>query len=427
MRDSTEPTVELSMIVKDGGLDFERCLESAAPFVDRILVGDTGSSDDSKAVARRFGAEVIDVRWEQDFSKARNQVLERCKCDWVLLLDADHMLDPTGGRSIRELIKATRIYAYHNDVWNYVPASIPRIGPVAARQNTYQIEESRPYPAYVPVSTVCLFRNHPGIRFEGCVHESLLKNLTALGLATARADFVVHHFGFVRNPETRRAKNDLYHALGKRKLQADPNDAQSLMELGISEFEHRKKPEAALAYFDRVCEVSPRSAAAWLYAGVCLSRLSNAPDALKRLEHAANLGIQTGVLHEAVGDAHFQMGNFIEAREAYIKVANRAEASPLSEAKRGASEVHLGQIETGLSRIQRAISSTPDAAELYDIFAAAALLAGHLALAVQAMQARVGLGNLADFHTEFVATLQAKYNQLQGAAVLKTDPSGSME
>jgi hypothetical protein len=42
------------MIVKDGGADFERCLESAAPFVDRILVGDTGASDDSKAVARRF-------------------------------------------------------------------------------------------------------------------------------------------------------------------------------------------------------------------------------------------------------------------------------------------------------------------------------------------------------------------------------------
>jgi cytochrome c-type biogenesis protein CcmH/NrfG len=97
-----------------------------------------------------------------------------------------------------------------------------------------------------------------------------LANLTALGLATARADFVVHHFGFVREPETRRAKNDLYHALGNRKLQANPNDAQSLMELGIREFEHRKKPEATLAYFDRVCAGSPRSAAAWLYAGVCL-------------------------------------------------------------------------------------------------------------------------------------------------------------
>lgn len=105
------------------------------------------------------------------------------------------------------------------------------------------------------------------------------------------------------------------------------------------------------------CELSPRSAAAWLDAGACLSRLSKAPDALKHIEHASSLGIQSGVLHEAVGDAHFQMGNFNEANDAYAKLANRGEASPLSEAKRGASEVHLGLIETGLSRMQRAISS----------------------------------------------------------------------
>ena len=105
------------------------------------------------------------------------------------------------------------------------------------------------------------------------------------------------------------------------------------------------------------------------------------------------------------------MGNYNEANEAYTKVANRGEASPLSEAKRGASEVHSGLKEAGLSRMQRAISSAPDAAELYGILAAGALLAGHLSLAVQTMKARVSLGNLTDFHSEFVAPLQAKFNE----------------
>ena len=38
-----KPTVELSMIVKDGAAVLARCLRSAAPFVDRILVGDAGA------------------------------------------------------------------------------------------------------------------------------------------------------------------------------------------------------------------------------------------------------------------------------------------------------------------------------------------------------------------------------------------------
>ena len=59
------PTVELSMIVKDGGGDLGRCLKSVAPFVDRMVVGDTGSSDDSREIAREIGAEVLDVPWRR--------------------------------------------------------------------------------------------------------------------------------------------------------------------------------------------------------------------------------------------------------------------------------------------------------------------------------------------------------------------------
>ena len=110
------PTVELSMIVKDGGADLARCLKSAAPFVDRMVVGDTGSLDDSRDIARRIGAEVIEVRWEQDFSKARNRLIEERKCDWILVLDADEMLDPLSGENIRKLIHERNIYACHHKV-----------------------------------------------------------------------------------------------------------------------------------------------------------------------------------------------------------------------------------------------------------------------------------------------------------------------
>ncbi len=400
------------MIVKDGGTDLERCLLSAVPYVDRILIGDTGSSDGSQELARSFGAKVIEFPWEKDFSKARNRVIEHCKCDWVLVLDADDMLDSINGARIRKLIQAPNLYAYRHSVWNYVTKTTTRIGDWAAAPNTFPFEHSQPYPSYVPTPTIRLFRNHPGLQFDGCVHETLNYRLAALNLPAADSDFFVHHFGFVRDSEqARRAKNDLYHELGENKLRRIPNDPQALQDLGISELEHRKNPAAALPFFEKARQIFPQSARVWLYTGICLSRLQRNPEALECLNHAASLGFDSGVLYQAIGDTHYQMDNFTLANQAYTTMAERGESSPISEAKRGVCEVRLGHVATGLGRIQHVVAESPDAAELYDILSTAALLADDLPLAVRTMQARVSLGNLTGFHSQLVSVIQAKFNQ----------------
>src|SRR5271168_4051990 len=89
------PSVELLMIVKDGAASLKRCLESVAPLVDRILLGDTGSTDDTVPIARSFGAEILSIPWKNDFPLARNWVFEHSRCDWILVLEADEMLDAT--------------------------------------------------------------------------------------------------------------------------------------------------------------------------------------------------------------------------------------------------------------------------------------------------------------------------------------------
>jgi tetratricopeptide (TPR) repeat protein len=409
-----KPTVELSMIVKDGASVLARCLQSVAPFVDRIIVGDTSSTDDSAAIARKFGAEVVSIPWEQDFSRARNRILEHRKCDWILVLDADEMLDATGGARVRQLIESHTVYAYHNPRWNYMRDMNARLGFQTAKPNPVMFEESRPYPAYVPLPTTRLFRSHPGIYYEDCVHETITKRLGALHLATGRADFVVHHFGHAEDAEADRQKKDeLYYVLGEKKLGVNPDDPQALIEMGLAELEHARRPAAALAHFERVCELSPESAAAWLYAGVCLVRLTKLPEALVRLERAANLGLQTGLLFQAVGDAHFHSGQFAQARAAYVQVADLGEASPLSEAKRGACDVNLGSVAEGIRRIQRAVKSAPAYGELYDILAAASLQVGNLLLATQTLQARLHMGKPTDFHFKLAAVLQTKFKAQQ--------------
>jgi tetratricopeptide (TPR) repeat protein len=402
-------TIELSMIVKDGAPVLGRCLSSAASFVDRIVVGDTGSGDESAAIARELGAEVIRIPWEQDFARARNRVLAERKCDWVLVLDADEMLDATAGLRIRELIEAPDVHAYDGWRWNYTRDASMRLGFQPARPNPVRLEEARAYPAYVPSLTTRLFRGGPGIYYEGCVHETITKRLAALDRSTARADFVIHHFGHAEDAEAEREKkNGLYQALGEKKLKANPDDPQALLELGLAILDHARQPAAALRYFERACELNAQYAAGWLFAGVCLVRLKRLPEALERLQRTASLGLRNAVFYQALGDAHFQAARYAEAREAYAQVAVLGEASPLSEAKLGACEVHLGLVAEGIQRMRQAVASAPAFAELYDILAAGALLGGDLELAAQTAEARLRMGETTEFHARLAAILQAR-------------------
>jgi Flp pilus assembly protein TadD len=406
-----KPTLELSMIVKDGGPALARCLSSAAPFVDRIVIGDTGSTDDSAAVAREFGAEVFVIPWEQDFSRARNRLLAQRKCDWILVLDADEMLDASAGARMHALLQSPSIFAWHNPRWNYMREMSTRLGFQTARPNPVLIEESRAYPGYVPLPTTRLFRSHPGIYYEGCVHETITRRLDALHLPTAAADFVVHHFGHVEDPEdVRKQKDQLYQVLGEKKLVSNPDDPQALIELGLAELEHARRPAAALSHFERACQVSPQSAVAWLYAGACLVRLNRLPEAIARLERTAALGLRNALFYQTLGDAHFHARRYAEARSSYQQVANMGEASPLSEAKLGACDVHLGSANEGVARMQKAVADAPAFGELYDILAAGALLAGRVELAAKTAQARLKIGAPTDFHFQLATLLQ---NQLR--------------
>jgi hypothetical protein len=404
-----KPTIELSMIVKDGASVLGRCLGSVSSFVDRILVGDTGSADESCAVAREAGAEVVRIPWEQDFSRARNRLLELRKCEWILVLDADEMLDRSAGARIPELIERRDADAYDNWRWNYMRDASTRLGFQPARPNPILIEEARPYPAYVPSFTTRLFRSHPGVYYEGCVHETVTRRLAAVGLTAARADFVIHHFGHAEDAEADRLKkNDLYQALGERKLEANPDDPQTLFELGLAELEHSRRPAIALTYFERACRLDSQYAAGWLFAGVCLVRLAKLPEALERLQRAASLGLRNAVYYQALGDAHFHAARYADAHAAYAQVAALGEASPLSAAKLGASEVHLGSVQEGIRRMQEAIASAPAFGELYDILAAGALLGGELEVAAQTAEARLRLGKPTEFHLRLAAILEAQ-------------------
>lgn len=60
------------MIVKNEAAILSRCLDSVCDLMDEIIIVDTGSTDDTKAVAAKYTDRIYDFAWNNDFSAARN-------------------------------------------------------------------------------------------------------------------------------------------------------------------------------------------------------------------------------------------------------------------------------------------------------------------------------------------------------------------
>jgi glycosyltransferase involved in cell wall biosynthesis len=381
----------VSMIVKNAEATLARCLESVLPLADEIVIGDTGSTDTTVNIARKYGARVIDVPWENDFAKARNQVLAAGMCDWVLVMDGDEMLDQEARLQIPSLLEIKEIFGYAVCHWNYVCELHGRAGADAALPNPVRVKQSRGYPAYLTSINTRLFRRSPEIYFEHPVHETVAERLESLGRKTPLAPFVIHHFGYVEDSKVvRKGKNEFYHQLGERKLRANPSDAHACFELGKSELEHRHDAAAALRLFERAYELNPLRAEFWIFAGISLLRLARPQEALVRLQHARTLGSQSAVLYEAKGDAHYRCGEFDLACAEYERCGG---VSPLVESKYGAAEVRMGQTVRGVERMREAVARAPEYTELYDILAAGAWMAGDRTLAIEAARMRLSVGS----------------------------------
>lgn len=107
--DDGRPLLVAAMIVRDESLLLGDCLASLAGVVDRIEIADTGSTDDTVAIAEAAGAVVERIAWRDDFAWARNQVLERCTdAHLVLMIDADERLVCGDSRRLRRFLNTHR-------------------------------------------------------------------------------------------------------------------------------------------------------------------------------------------------------------------------------------------------------------------------------------------------------------------------------
>ena len=186
------PLIQAAIIVRDEAEHLERCLSSLAGFVDGVVVVDTGSVDDTVAVAHRHGAVVDHVPWQGDFATPRNRSLDLVDADWVLYIDADEELLPSGHGGDHAALRT--LLSHDTGHVGFRVRFVPRVG-------------------WTPFREYRLWRNRSSIRFQGLIHESIVSAVhdAALreGLLVGDLDLLVlQHHGYEGDQSHKHARDE---------------------------------------------------------------------------------------------------------------------------------------------------------------------------------------------------------------------------
>ncbi len=144
-------TISLCMIVRDEEATLDRILNIAKEFADEIIIVDTGSSDRTVEISKKYTDKVYFFKWVNDFSKARNFSFEKATMDYMMWLDADDYIDDDNVQKIKNM-KKTDLYA---DIYMF----------------KYKV-----YSCGLEFWRERLLKRNRNYRFEGAVHEAVSLN-----------------------------------------------------------------------------------------------------------------------------------------------------------------------------------------------------------------------------------------------------------
>ncbi len=86
-------SLSVIIIAQDEADRIEPCLQSVANWANEIIVLDSGSSDNTVDIARRYTDKVFETNWP-GYGPQKQRALEKASCDWVLSIDADERVSP---------------------------------------------------------------------------------------------------------------------------------------------------------------------------------------------------------------------------------------------------------------------------------------------------------------------------------------------
>lgn len=224
------------MIVKNEEDNLEKCLSLARPHVDEIVVVDTGSTDRTLEIAKKYADVLDEIPWPGSFAVARNHSLSLANSDYILILDGDEYIeDQEAWKRIRNSLGLLDIAALFLPVKNLLSDSN-----VVCADLFWQER---------------VLRNHPDIRYHGSVHnqvmESIMAHVEKTGRHVVRLEAEIVHTGYSLSEEDMVAKYQTRLELLRHEYE-NPKDevyrAYYAYQLGLIYYIMRKNEEAAALF-----------------------------------------------------------------------------------------------------------------------------------------------------------------------------------
>jgi glycosyltransferase involved in cell wall biosynthesis len=218
------------MIVKNEAERIGTVLAEAAGCCDELVVLDTGSTDDTVAIARSAGAVVYDFAWIDDFAAARNASFDHCTGDWIMWLDGDDRLPADAQQSVRALI----------------PTLSDDVDVVYAQYRTYATDSDL---LVLRHDRERFLRRSAGLQWVGPVHEVIAP--PAGRFMRSNEVYVEHH----PVPDSDERPNDRNIKILLRLVDEGDRSPRTLYYLA-NEYRDHGQPEEAIKYYKEYLTVS---------------------------------------------------------------------------------------------------------------------------------------------------------------------------
>ena len=232
MASSDLAKLSVCLIVKDEESLIEACLSAIPRELGELIVVDTGSKDRTREIASCFHPKLYDFEWRDDFAAARNFAASMATREWILFIDADEIITPSGYREIVRAMLNQRVDAYGSILRNYSNdlsvkgwRSMVSIGDYPALVSNFS--------GFYDSAMVRLYRNYRWIRWERPIHETVVSSCRQLSYQIQSSAIVIHHLAALKTSKELKMKSSRYLREVIKKLQDEPRNAAYWFEAAL--------------------------------------------------------------------------------------------------------------------------------------------------------------------------------------------------